>query len=150
MRTYSSNAKLDRAYSQPEDLYSTQETNPLSSQHTSATVADTSSVTDGTYYYYIDMDDYRKLGLQIEITPGSGTVTVTIQGSLQDDGTAAGSCAYIECTYDTFNVVNTTTDDLWIDDAEKLAPFKYVRITAVHATGGSNDSGLTVYAKSLY
>ena len=128
--------------------------NPLSSHQLSTTVAEVTNATDATYNYYIDMDTYRKLGLQLELSCDAGTVTATVEGTIQNDGTAAASCTYQDITSDAFGVASLvasagSASDMWVDNAEKLACFKYIKIKIVASTGG-NTGDWDIYAKKLY
>jgi len=114
------------------------------------TIVEVTNGTDGTYNYYVDMDGYRKAGFQFELSGGSGTVTVKLYGTLQDDGTVDSSCTYQDITNDVFGVASITADDIWVDDAGKLGLFKYLKIEVVASTGGSNDADWTVFAKKLF
>ena len=98
------------------------------------------------------MNSYRKGSFQLEITPASATsVTVTLEGTIQDDGTAPASCTYQDITNDVFGVANATADDMWLDNAEALAGLTYARIkVAVVYPGDEDDADWTIYHKKLY
>lgn len=123
---------------------------PVFSQHVEETVAAVTNETDGTNYYYLDMDGYSGLNLQLIISGGSGTMTVTVEATLQDDGTAAASCTYVDITNDVFGSASFTSSTILFDDAKILGGSKYVRIKTVSSTGGANDADITIYAKRLY
>ena len=114
------------------------------------TLADVTDGTDGTYYYYVDMDSYRKCGFQLVLDGGSGTVTVTIEATLQDDGTAMSSCTYVDVTSDVFGSASFTASDILVDNAEALSVAKYVRVKVVANTSGADDADWTIYHKRLY
>jgi hypothetical protein len=108
------------------------------------TVADFTNKVDGTYLYYVDMAKYSSLGLQFILT-----CTITLQGTKQDDGTAAAGCDYSDITsditgYDSFDVSCQLDDDL-----EFFKNYRYIRITVVCATG-ANDADYTIYAIKSY
>lgn len=115
----------------------------------SRTLADVTNGADGTYYYYIDMEGYRESVYQLELNGGSGTVTVTVEGSVQNDGTAADSCEYDDVTSATFGSASFTSSTTLVDNASKLAVFKYVRIKVVAATGAADDADWTIYHRRL-
>lgn len=144
--TYVTNPSLD-AYTNSER---TQEINPLSTHYNEQTLIDVTNGIDGTYNYYIDMTTFRKVGFQLELSGGSGSVTVTIEGTIQADGTAPSSCTYQDITNDTFGSVSFTASDMLIDNAEKLSCFKYIKVKVVADTSGSNDADWTIYYKQLY
>jgi hypothetical protein len=126
------------------------EIDPISSHHVEETLAVVTNGTDGTYYYYVDMDGFTKLGVQLVISGGSGTVTTTVEGTLQDDGTAPASCTYVDVTTDLFGVASLTASDILVDDGEATSAFKYLRIKIVAATGGANDGDWTIWSKKVY
>lgn len=123
------------------------EVNPESERYLGSTPVDVTNETDGTYYEYIDMAGYRHLSLHCIVTAGSGTVTVTVEGAIQDDGTAPSSAAYIDISTLLLGAANFTATDVATDSAGVAANFRYIRIKRVHSTSGADDSGLTVYAK---
>lgn len=128
--------------------------NKLTGHYVSETLAAVTNGADSTFYYYVDITTYRKAGFQFELDCDAGTVTVTIEGTLQDDGTAPASCTYQDITSDTFGVTSLvasagSASDMWIDNSEKLACFKYVRIKVVAATGGTTGDW-TIYHRRLY
>lgn len=96
------------------------------------------SATNDTFYYYIDMQtpvNFRKAGIQFEWTAGgTGTVTVTVEGTIQDDRTAADSCTYQDITNGTFGVASWTDDFIAIDCLERLSCYRYVRVKVVTLT----------------
>lgn len=125
----------------------TEETAPLSQAYVSETLADSGTISaTADYYYYVDMAGFRKSGYQFEVTlGGSSTVAITFWGTMQDDGTAPASCAYQDVTDDVFGVASFTGDDIAIDNDEKLAAFKYVRIKVAY-TDDANSSWI-IYHK---
>jgi hypothetical protein len=127
-----------------------EETQPLSQTYVSETLADSGTISDtADYYYYVDMAGFRKSGYQFEVTlGGSSTVAITFWGTMQDDGTAPASCAYQDITEDVFGVVSFTGDDIAIDNDEKLAAFKYVRIKVAYTEDTEDaDSSWIIYHK---
>jgi len=111
------------------------------------------AATNNTFYYYLDMQEagthFQKAGVQFEWTPGgTGTVTVTIEATVQDDGTAAASCAYRDITTGTFGVASWTDDFMAIDNAERLACFRHIRVKVVTLTTDANTAW-TLYAKQI-
>lgn len=110
------------------------------------TLLDLTNITDGTAYGYIDMEGYKNVELQIETsgTTPTSTLTLTLEGSCQNDGTAAASVTYQDVTQDELGVASVVDQDDWwrlID-----VGYKYLRIKHVTA-GGGDDCDLTVYVK---
>lgn len=148
------------AYSWTSDAVKTLEQDPLSEHHDEETVADVTDGTDDTYYYYLDMDGYCDLGAQVW-AQGSGAgdaVDITLECSIQDDGTAPASCDYIDCTSDLTGVASLDADDavaaedLWLTALLghcAAGSNKYIRFKVVSTTG--DDTGdWTIFAKRLY
>ena len=139
-----------KGYSSPLDAGKAIILNPDSENYIGETLAAITNGADNTYYYYVDMSGYRKVGFQLILNGGSGTVSGTVEATIQDDGTAAASCTYEDVTSDTFGSVSYTSSAMLIDNAEKLACFKYVRLKIRAGTGGANDADWTIYAKRLF
>ena len=140
----------DKAYNEGSDAEQNLRLNPDSQTFIGETLADVTNETDATNYYYMDMAGYRNFTLQAETsdaTPTS-TLTITIEASMQDDGTAAASCAYQDVTNALFSVASwVDTDFMAIGDVQMA--FKYIRVKTVTA-GGGNDADYTLYAKRMY
>ena len=94
------------------------------------------------------MDGFKYFALQATLSGGSGTCTVTVEGTCQDDGTAPASCTYVDVTNDLFGAASFTASDMLIADG--VNPFKYVRVKVVAATGAADDADWTLYLKKLY
>jgi len=112
------------------------------------TIITSTAVGTGTETEYVDMDNYRQSGFQVEITPGTGTVSLTIYGTMMDldDETA---CTYQHITPD-IPAPDPITSDIFIADHRGfLSCFRYLKFvfTTVNA---ANDSAYTVYARELY
>jgi hypothetical protein len=116
----------------------------FSNQAVYSTIADVTNGADGTYDYYVDMEDKNTCGFQLQLDGGSGTVTVKVYGTIQNDGTAAASCDYQDITNDVFGVASVTSSDMLIDDSEKLSAMKYVKVEVVAAASGTAD--WTIYS----
>lgn len=150
MARYTSDAKQDRAYSQPEDARKDYRVNPEWAQQSSATLADASGQGDGATYYYFDMSSYRYCAIQIESDDGvAGTNTFSLEATVQDDGTAQASCTYQDVSIAYTGSATHTGNSMWIID--KPTPFKYVRIL-VSRTGdaGNTDGAWTIYLKKSW
>jgi len=122
--------------------------NPLNELHFEETLADVTNGTDGTYYYYVDMDGAKHFSAQLELSGGSGTCTVTVEATNQDDGTAAASCAYQDVTNGLFGAASYTASDFLI--ADTAMSFKYIRYKVVASTAAANDADWTIYHKKQY
>jgi len=141
---------INAGYSYTNQNNRTGETDPISTHHSEATLADVTNGADGTYYYYTDMDGYSNLGLQLNLSGGSGTCTCTVEGTIQDDGTAQSSCAYGDVTTDAYGVASFTATDILNDSQGYFGQFKFVRVKVVAATGAADDADWTIYSKKKY
>lgn len=115
----------------------------------SQTLDEITDGTDGTYNYYIDMEEMDRFAVQLILDGGSGTVTVKIYATVQDDGTAADSCSYEDFTYILSGVSSFTADAIIVDNASVCSSVKYVKVEVVASTGGSNDADWTIYKISV-
>lgn len=105
--------------------------------------------TDATYYYYIDMDGYDKLAWQYILSGGSGTITLTVEGTVMDDGTASASKTWLDVTNALFGSASFTATGLTYDYLGKAGCFKELRVKAVANTGGANDADWTIHIKKF-
>jgi len=127
-----------------------EEIDPIDARGQADTLYDVTNIVDGTYYVYVSMDTYRKGFFQLELNGGSGTVTISIQGTCQDEGVAAASRTYQDIGSATFGSASWTADAILADNAEKLAGYTYLRITIVASTGAADDADATIYGVRLY
>ena len=128
------------------------EVNPVSAHYVGETLLDLTNIAQTTTAYaYLDMAGYRYFSLQGETSGATPTdvLTVTVEATNQDDGTAAASCTYQDVTTSLFGVASWVDTDFFgiVDTA---GAFKYVRVKYNTSTGGGNDADLTVYAKRMY
>jgi hypothetical protein len=140
---------LEDVHDDPANLLRVAEQDPLNFAFTNEVLANVTNGADGTYYYYTDIDTFSRIGLQLALDGGSGTCTVTIEGSLQDDGTAPASCVYVDIST-LFSASSWTASAIIADDTGATAVLKYLRVKVVAATGGANDADWKITAKKLY
>jgi hypothetical protein len=107
--------------------------------HDGAPIANVTTQPDATYDYYLDLDGVRELNIQLGITIGGGTVTVTFEGTTWDDGTADSSCTYIDVTNAMYGAANFTASGMMFDTNRLAGGFKYGHIKVVKAGGGTAD-----------
>jgi hypothetical protein len=151
----------DKAYSTPEDANKQLRLNPDPYHYTPAVVCDLTDITDAStpLYFYLDMASYNHFSLHLILHGGNAGatagVTVTCEGTVQDDGTVASSCVYEDITNDVFGVAslnappNTAVSDVWVDDTGWGGGFRYIRVKVVAVTTG--DSGdATIYSRRWY
>ena len=146
----------NKGYSAPNDAQQSIELSPLSEQYVGEVLVSGAALISGTTYYYLDMAGYRKSAVQIEVDDiQAGSVELTYEGTLQDDGTAAASCSYQDITNDVFGIgsqfavsgTSNTIADMWVDNSEKTSALKYGRIK-LGLTNGS--TGIMIFAKRWY
>lgn len=109
------------------------------------------------YYWYLDMDTFRKMGLHLHLVCTAGSLVATVQATGLNDGTppaSIGAAYWEEKTNDVFGVANvtataTTVTKILSDAAEKLSVVKWVRL-AVLITGTSGSNTVQAFAKQLY
>ena len=112
-------------------------------------VAEITDGPDDTYEYYIDMKSFSKVGLQLTLSGGSGTCTVTIEATMRDDGTADASCVYVDVTEAVFGSASFTASAMLIDDTGSLALARYLKVKVVASTGDADDADWTILARKI-
>lgn len=110
------------------------------------TLAAVTNGTDGTYYYYLNMDNFKYAAIQCTLSGGTGTVTVTVEGSVQNEQTNS-SAIYQDITSSFFGVASITATGMFVIDTP--TSFKWVRVKVVASTAAVNDADWTIYAKRL-
>lgn len=142
----------DDTYDSATSSNKVSEVSPISAHHVEETLIDETNITTNTTTYaYLDMDGYKFLTIQGETsgTAPTDVLTVTIEASCQDDGTAAASCAYQDVTTSWYGVASWEDLDFFAEKDVATA-VKYVRVKYVTSNGAGNDADLTVYAKRMY
>jgi len=137
------------AYDSGTDSFKQFEVSPISDHHVEETGTLATVLNATPQYLYYDMDGYKNATFQIAAVDAGGgdTHVITLEGTVQDDGTAAASCTYQDVTSALTGVANVAAVSMWIIDTP--VAFKYLRIKDTTA-GGNNDGGITVYAKRMY
>ena len=132
----------------------TEEIDPISQHYVAETLAAVVNGPDATTYYYTDHAGYSRAGWQLDLDCVAGTVTATVEGTLQDDGTAPAACAYQDVTNDLFGVASLVSAaapaaDTWIDDTGATGLYKYLRIVIVANTGAASGDW-AIYHKRMF
>jgi hypothetical protein len=126
----------------------------LSSKGLVNTMAEASSVADGTYHVYIPQKEFVRTDFRITMSGGSGTITLTIHGTME------GGCTWADeetCTYDDIGLdfytqasfVDADSPVKLIDNGEKIKAFTWIRLTFVIA-GAAADGSYQVMRSALY
>lgn len=106
-----------------------------------STLANVTNGTDDTYYYYFSGAGYDLSYIHAVIGAGSGSVTVTLEGTMSDaaDATAAALLTdYVDITSAVLGSANFTATFLK-SCSNLLAPLTWARLKVVANTGGAND-----------
>lgn len=117
------------------------------------TLVNVTNITDSTVYYYTDMSFFEALSFQGSLSCVAGTVTLTVEGTLQDDDTAAASCTYADITNAVFGVASVvaTAGDATVslfDTNKLLGGFKYVRVKIVYNTTANTGDALIYFIRT--
>jgi hypothetical protein len=128
----------------------TEEIDPANQWYEFSTLVAVTNGADGTYDYYIPMASYTRLDMQLILSGGSGTCTVTVEGSLQADGTAPASLAYVDVTNQAYGSASFTASIMLIDNSWFFEAMNYVRVKVVAATAAANDADWTIYIKKTW
>ena len=103
----------------------------------------TTNIGNGTTNCFIDMIEWKYCTIQCTLT---GTLTVTVHGSVQDDGTTSASATYQDITSSFFGVSNITSTGMFVMDTP--SPFRYLKVQVVAAGGGTDDYNIYVIRKA--
>jgi hypothetical protein len=131
------------------------EIDPVSAHHVEDTLADVTDETSGTTtYYYIDLDGFTGMALQVEIGSATDTITYTVECTIQDDGTAPGSTVYQDVTQYGMNIESaaSTAADYTADAILTLpsrSNYKYCRVKTV-SSGGNNTGDYVIFMKKWF
>ncbi len=140
---------ITAGYTWATDSNRVEEIDPLDQKYIPAVVVD---VTDGTdddgstcpgvstdFCYYVSMDGFTNSGLQITLDCDGGTVTASVECSLQTGAPATLVYHDVTNAFGIASLVATAgaASDLWIDNAGKLNTCTYVLIR-IDATGTTN------------
>lgn len=127
-----------------------EEIDPANQWYEFSTLVTVTNGADGTYLYYIPMASYTRLDMQATISGGSGTCTVTVEASIQADGTAPASMVYQDVTNLAYGAATFTASAMLVDNTQFFGAFNYVKVKVVAATGAANDADWTIYIKKTW
>lgn len=115
--------------------------NPDWDQDSHVLVADITDGDDDTYDYYVNMTGFRHGSWYFNLDNGSGTCTLTVEYSIQDDGTAPGSCTYVDVGLSEFGSASWTGADsptIYMIDSPTV--IKWIHFKVVAATAAADDA----------
>lgn len=127
----------------------TEEIDPANQWYEYSTLTAVTNGTDGTYYYYIPMASFTRLDMQLVLSGGSGTITITVEGSIQADGTAPASLSYLDVTNQAYGSASFTSSIMLVDNSWFFEAMNYVRVKVV-AASGANDADWTIFIKKTW
>jgi hypothetical protein len=127
-----------------------EEIDPANQWYEFSTLVAVTNGADGTYTYYIPMASYTRLDMQVTLSGGSGTCTVTVEASIQADGTAPASMVYQDVTNLAYGAATFTASAMLVDNTQFFGAFNYVKVKVVAATGAANDADWTIYIKKTW
>jgi hypothetical protein len=116
----------------------TEEIDPIDQKYVAETLLALTNIAETTTAYgYIDMAGVKYLGIQGETdgTTPTDVLTVTLEATCQDDGTAPASCTYQDVTSALTGVASFVDTDFFVLVDTPL-PVKYLRVKYVTSTGG--------------
>jgi len=128
----------------------TTETNPLDTHYQFDSVAEVTNGADGTYDYYVSMTTFRKMGIQLELSGGSGTVTVKVYGTLETTDGDPSALTYQDIGAAIFGSASWTATSMLLDAVEAMSMINYVHIEVIAATGGADDADWSIFTSRLY
>lgn len=128
----------------------TEEIDPANQWYEFSTLVAVTNGADATYDYYIPMAAYTRLDMHLVLSGGSGTVTVTVWGSIQADGTAPASLNYLDVTNQAYGSASFTSSIMLVDNSDFFAAMNYVRVRVIAATAAANDADWTIYIKKTW
>ena len=134
-------------FDETTDTIRTASTNQEADRTRYNSIAAVTNSADGTFDYYIDLEGCNSFSLYYNLNGGgagaTAGVTMTLWGTIQDDGTADSSCLYVDITTDLIGAASIvaaptlTASGLIVDDGGFCRDMKYVRVRIVAVSTGS-------------
>lgn len=138
-------------YNELTEAVRVEEVDPLSSHTTYTKLVEENITTNTTSYHYIPMDGRRYVGIQA-ITDGTtpaDTLTMTIEATMQNDGTALASCDWYDIT-ETLTGETSFVDEDWQVEVDTPLPVYAIRVKYVTSNDSGNDCDFTLNIRSMY
>ena len=126
------------------------EINPIETKYISETIWDVTNIANATYDFYIPMDGYKHLSIQLNRSGGTDTATLTAEASNQNDGTAYSSMTYDDVTQYGFGSAIGAVAANYVDQAFMyMYPGMNARVIHVKVViaGGTVDWDGTLHIK---
>lgn len=141
------------AYNSVSDYFRVVELNPLNEQNISFVQVSITNETNATVPRYIDVKNYSVVKIHFVKVGGTDTVTLTVEGSCQDDGTALSILTYEDITQygctplTTGTAASSYTSDVVLEVLVKgLSALKVQTVSS----GGANDGDYKLYVRGAY
>jgi len=141
--------RIMAGYNRPGDYQRQAEIDPLNMQYVCDKVAEVTNTDTVTNNYYLDLNGFRRAGIQLEITAGSGTVTVKFYGTVENDDPDLTARTYQDVTLKAYSAGSFTLSNMLPDTASFWANFTAMKIE-VAVVNASSDSSYRIDAKRLY
>lgn len=122
-------------YDSLDDAVRCKNINSLAELYVPLAIADETDKADGTYYYWVMMNESRELGVGLTI---SGTITVTVQGTNEAD-CAPADCAYGELSTPLYGSANWTASAALADTGRIAGQWRIIQFTVTTGGGGTDD-----------
>lgn len=141
----------ERTVNVPNDAARGSVINPANSFRSSDVVTYTNIATNTATYDYWDIEGMRTIGLGVDTsgTTPTDTLTITLEVSFQNDGTASASCRYYDYTLD-FTGASSWVDTDFSVIIDLPVTGKYLRTKKVTSNGGGNDADVTYDFMEIY
>jgi hypothetical protein len=111
--------QIQAGYNRPGDYNRQAEIDPLNMQYVNDKVADVTNSAAATSNYYLDLNGFKRMSAQLEITSGSGTVTVKFFGTVEDDDPDAEFWGCFTAVKINVVIVNASADSSYRIDTKR-------------------------------
>lgn len=140
-------ALIVAGYNRTSELIRVQETDPINFWQAWDKIEESSMGTTGSpYEYYLSTNSYYRMSLQIDITAGSGTVTLTTLGTVENDDPDLTARNYVDQTTAWTGGATVTTSQIITDTNGFWGNFSAVKLN-VAVVNASNDSAVRIDTK---
>jgi hypothetical protein len=137
-------------YDRLGDLVRIQETDPINFHIAWDVIEESSMGTAGSpYVYYLDLDSYYRMSLQIDITLGgaaAGGVALTTLGTVEDDDPDLTARVYVDMTNAWTGSASITADAILVDLAGYWGNFTAIKLN-VAVVNAANNSAIKIDTK---
>ena len=115
------------------------------------TLVEQTDGTDATNYYYLVMESFRYAVAHCILSGGSGTVTVSVEASIDPatvgSNTDLANLDWEDITNEYFGVASITATGFFVFDTP--FPWRALRFKVVSSTGGADDADWTIHVGAM-